>query len=184
MSRFQEHLPWAECTDVRESRSVGRLRRGKEGGKSTSPGIGSPSWGGGKGRLWGSSSEALQRSTEVIVGVVGVAGSGQLGRAFLEDKSLSKGRKVATGGLRMSSGRCKEPRWWRKREERGFVGDGAGEAAWGRSRGCEHQLSGSIWKGQTTSHSSPCPQYLAVPHLWTGWTLPLWDFEQVLLSGP
>lgn len=37
------------------------------------------------------------------------------------------------------------------------------------SGGSEHQLSGSIWKGQTASHSSLCPQHLAVPSLWTAW---------------
>lgn len=55
MSRFQEQLPWAECTDVvGEGRSGGRLRRGKEGGRNISPGTGSLSWGEDKGRLWGS----------------------------------------------------------------------------------------------------------------------------------
>lgn len=53
------------------------------------------------------------------------------------------------------------------------------------SGGSEHQLSGSIWKRQTASHSSLCPQHLAVPSLWTAWTLPRWELEQVLLaSGP
>lgn len=67
----------------------GEAQKGEGGREEHFPWDWQPELGRGQGQAVGISAEALQRSTEVIVGVVGVAGSGQLGRAFLGNKSLT-----------------------------------------------------------------------------------------------
>lgn len=70
---------------------MARLRDGKEGG-NTSPGICQPDLGVGKGGL-GEFERLCKEKQRFLLGMGAWAGSGQLGRAFL-DKSTMAGAKV------------------------------------------------------------------------------------------